>query len=99
MYAEDARLAQATHPFHGPSTRCGAIAGAASISVMACSVGAALHATSSQPVARSPGKRSAHGVLRETDRVCSTITKGTGARVARRVDLAYTTTPGTERPR
>src|SRR3546814_15169840 len=94
MYAEDARLAQATHPFHGPSTRCGAIAGAASISVMACSDGAALHATSSQPVARSPGKRSAPGVLRETDRVRSTMTKGPGAGVARRLDSDYRTTLG-----
>src|SRR3546814_8290346 len=86
---------QATHPVHGPNTRCSAIAGTASISVMACSDGAALHATSLQPVARSPGKRSAPGALREPDRVRSTMTKGPGAGVARRLDSGYRTTLGT----
>src|SRR3546814_475662 len=57
MYAEDARPAQATHPVHGPNTRCGAIAGTASISVMACSDGAALHATMRAVQADAPGIR------------------------------------------
>src|SRR3546814_3675928 len=61
---------------------------------MACSDGAALHATSLQPVARSPGKRSAPGALREPDRVRSTMTKGPGAGVARRLDSGYRTTLG-----
>jgi DNA-binding NarL/FixJ family response regulator len=57
MYAEDACLAQATRPVHGPNARCDATAGTASISVMACSDGAALHATMRAVQADAPGIR------------------------------------------